>query len=348
MHNFDKYLIPPDASIQHALEKINGLVQNFTLFVFCENKILGTLTDGDIRRGLLSGFKLEKEVSAVMNERFYYLEQNTFLTSKIDEIKQLGIKLIPILDENKLLVDIIDLSVQKTLLPLTAVIMAGGVGQRLKPLTDSVPKPLLLVGNKPILEHSIDRLITFGIDNIYLSVNYLANQIIEYFENGSDKDISIKYIIEDMPYGTIGSLSNFQGYEHEHILLMNSDILTDLDFEDFFISYLNSNADMAVASVPYKIDVPYAVLETKDNKIISFKEKPTYNYYTNSGIYLIKKDLLNLIPQNTFFDATDFIEALLKLNKNVVSYEIRSYWLDIGKHEDYKKANEDIKHIQLK
>ncbi len=347
MPSYNKYLIHSDASIKLALEKINGLVQNFTLFVVCDNKILGTLTDGDIRRGLLLGLNLENKVSTVMNQQFYSLEKDVFSITQIELIKKLGIKLIPILDKNKLLVDIIDLSIQKTLLPLTAVIMAGGVGQRLKPLTDNIPKPLLHVGGKPIIEHLIDRLITFGIDNIFISVNYLADQIIDYFRNGSDKGIMINYIIEDVPHGTIGALSNCNTYPHDHILLMNSDILTDIDFEDFYTTYLNSNADMAVAAVPYKIDVPYAVLETRGNEIISFKEKPTYNYYTNSGIYLIKRELLNHIPKNTFFDATDFIDTLLKLNKKVISYEIRSYWLDIGKHEDYKKANEDIKHIQL-
>jgi dTDP-glucose pyrophosphorylase len=347
MDSYKKYLILPEATIKIALEIINELSQNFTLFVCKENKILGTLTDGDIRRGLLSGYSLNHEVSSIMNKQFYYLDSHSLSTSKVEEIKQLGIKLIPILDRENELVDFIDFSIQKTILPLTAIIMAGGVGQRLKPLTDNVPKPLLRVGSKPIIEHSIDRLITFGINNIYISVNYLANQIIEYFDNGFSKGVSINYIKEDKPCGTIGALSSFCDNSHNHILLMNSDILTDLDFADFYKSYLNSNADMAIAAVPYKINVPYAVLETLNNQLISFKEKPTYNYYTNSGIYLIKRELLDLIPQNTFFDATDFIDTLLSLNKKVVSYEIRSYWLDIGKHDDYKKANEDIKHIQL-
>jgi NDP-sugar pyrophosphorylase family protein len=225
--------------------------------------------------------------------------------------------------------------------------MAGGRGQRLSPLTDTIPKPLLKVGDKSIIQHNIDRLSFFGIDDFWISINYLGEIIKDQIGAGNEKNININYVNEQKPLGTIGAISNIDEFKHEHILITNSDILTNLDYEDFYLQFMNNNADMAVVTIPYEVKVPYAVLETKNSSIISLKEKPTYTYYSNAGIYLIKRDVLKYIPQGEFYNTTDLIETLIAKNKKVFSYPMLGYWLDIGNPEDFLKANNDIKNLKL-
>ena len=231
---------------------------------------------------------------------------------------------------------------------MKAVIMAGGKGTRLRPITFSIPKPLLPVGDKTIMGHNIDRLTEFGIDDFWFSVNYLGEKIQDFFGSGKQKNISISYVWENTPLGTIGAISKIDDLKHEDVLVTNSDILTNLDYEQFYLDFKNSKADLSIASIPYNVNVPYAVLEKDDNGLIkSFKEKPTYTYYSNAGIYLMKKSVLSLIPKNSFFNATDLIDLLITKNKKVVSFSVDGYWLDIGKHDDYKKAQIDIKKIKF-
>lgn len=330
------------------MSKLNELGNDLTLFVVnVDNQIKGVLTDGDIRRGLLNGFTIEDEVVNIMNYNFHYLKHQNYNIEKIEEYRKIGIKLLPVLNQNFEILEILNISKLKSILPIDVVIMAGGRGERLKPLTDTKPKPMLKIGDKPILEHNIDRLSMYGVKNIFITVRYLSNQIINYFQNGENKNLNIKYIEEELPLGTIGALSLIEEFKNDTILLMNSDVLTNLDFEDFFKSFINESAALSVAAVGYTINIPYAVLETKNRKVISLKEKPSYTYYSNAGIYLIKKDLIKLIPKNKFYNATEFMEQLIQNNEKVLSYQIMGYWLDIGKHEDYKKANEDIKNIKL-
>jgi NDP-sugar pyrophosphorylase family protein len=234
------------------------------------------------------------------------------------------------------------------MLPAAALIMAGGKGERLKPFTDTIPKPMLIVGDKPIIEHNIDRLISFGITEIFISVKYLKEQIMDYFGDGSTKGVSIKYIIEDTPLGTIGALSLIENIKHEDILVMNSDLLTNVDLEDFFEYYQSHSAEMAVASIPYVVNVPYAVLETNHHEVKSFIEKPSYTYYSNGGIYFLKFSLKSALKSNEFFDATDLMNFVIAKNQNaLVHYPLLCYWLDIGKHQDYIKAQDDIKHLNF-
>src|SRR5690606_2299613 len=179
-------------------------------------------------------------------------------------------------------------------------------------------------------------------------VNYLAEQLVEYFGDGSSKGIKISYVKEEKPLGTIGSILLVEDFEHEDIIVMNSDLLTNIDFADFYKTYKASGSDMAIATTSYNVDVPYAVLETREgNKIKSLKEKPRYTYYSNAGIYILHKRLLSMIPKNSFFDVTDLIDKLLEMDYNIISYPINGYWLDIGKHDDYRKAQEDIHHLKM-
>lgn len=349
MINYQKHIISHKANIKKALEQINVLgKENLTLFVIDEyEKLIGALTDGDIRRSFLEGITLNDSVEKCMFKDFRYLQKGKFDLSQIDLFREKGIKLIPIVDENFKLLRLINLDKQKSILPLDAVIMAGGRGKRLKPLTDSTPKPLLKVGEKPIIEYNIDRLIDYGIEYICLTINYLGEQLQDYFKDGNQKSISIDYAQENEPLGTAGALKLVPNLTQNAVLLMNSDILTSIDFEDFYRQFIQQDADMLVAAVPYQVNIPYGVLETQGNEIKALKEKPTYTYYSNAGIYILKKEALDEIPENQFFDATDLIEKLIQQNKKVMTYPLLAYWLDIGKPEDFEKAQQDIKHLNL-
>lgn len=265
----------------------------------------------------------------------------------IRQIKKKGIRLLPVLDKEGKIKRIIDFSQVKTVLPVDAVLMAGGRGERLRPLTDEVPKPLLKVGEKPIIEHNIDHLRYFGIKNFYLTIRYLADKIEKHCGNGNNKDISIQYLREKEPLGTIGAVSMIKKFAHDHVLIMNADLFTDIDLEDFYQDFLEKDADLSIATSPYNVDVPYAVLNLDQDVVKGFREKPSYTYHSNAGIYLIKRELLKTIPVNKSFNATDFIQALIDSGKKVIRYPIIGYWIDIGKPEDYQKVQEITKHIRL-
>ena len=346
-----KHIINLKESAREALRILSSINDNssLTLFVVDHNEILrGTVTDGDIRRGLLNNLEITQSIELFMNSNFKYIRNSSNNSVDLKKFKIQGVGLIPLLDEHNKLIEVIDLNKRKAALPITALIMAGGIGERLKPLTDTLPKPMLIIGEKPIIEHNIDRLISYGVKNFYISVRYLKEKIISYLGDGSSKGVKIYYIEEQNPLGTIGAITKLNQINHDDILVMNSDILTNIDFEDFYNSYKLQNSDMMLASIPYIVAVPYAVLNTKDQFIQSFEEKPNYTYYSNGGIYLMKFALKNKLVYDKFCNATDLMNILLQEKDNgLTHYPILGYWLDIGKHSDYLKAKEDIKHINL-
>jgi len=343
------HLISHNAIVKDALAALNSLgLEIMNLFVIDDDqKVLGSVTDGDIRRSLLKGQPLTESVTNVMNARFERLEKGAYTFSDLDRIRKKNIRLVPVLNYDGRLEKLIDLNRKKSLLPLDALIMAGGEGNRLRPMTAATPKPLLKIGNKPIIEYNIDRLIDYGIEHINISVRYLGHQLVDYFGDGKDKDASISYIWEDEPLGTLGALRLAPPAQRDAWLVMNSDLLTNIDFEDFYRCFIEQEADLAIATIPYHVKIPYAVLQTTNNQVLALQEKPTYTYYSNAGIYLLKKELANHIPGTGKYDATDLVEELIRTGKRVISYPILGYWLDIGKPEDFVKAQEDIKHLNL-
>lgn len=332
-----------------ALDKLNNVPDNLTLFVLNElNQLTGALTDGDIRRGLLKGLSVDDTVEHFMFRDFKYLLNNEFTLDQIRELKKKRIKLVPLVDDGMRIIRLIDLVKYKSVLPLDVLIMAGGKGERLRPLTEHLPKPLLKVGDSPILEHNLRHIAKYGIQKINLSVNYLGHMIEDYFGNGNQMDLELSYIHEDQALGTIGSASLIKDISHDQLLVMNADVLTNIDLEDFFSDYKEQQAMMAVASVPYKVSMPFAVLETSDNRVLSFSEKPEYTYYTNAGIYLINKNLLSRIPKNSVYHATDLMQNVLDNKEKLVQYSIHGLWMDIGRKEDYERAQHEIKHLYTK
>jgi NDP-sugar pyrophosphorylase family protein len=327
---------------------LNELSQDAILFVVDENnKLIGSLTDGDVRRGLLNDFKLESKIDEIIQSNPRFIRKGNYDIQKIIEYREEDYRVIPVLDEHNIVINVINFRFLKSYLPIDAVIMAGGRGQRLQPLTDVTPKPLLKVGDKPIMEHNLNRLAMFGIDDFWVSLKYLGEQIEAYFGSGMQKNINIKYVWENEPLGTIGAVAQISNFQHDYVLVTNSDLLTNIDYEQFFLEFIMQDADLAVLTIPYQVAIPYAVLETEKGEVKSFKEKPTYTYYSNGGIYLMKKEMTHLIPPNKFYNATDLMEDLIKRNKKIISFPFSGYWLDVGKHEDFEKAQTDINNIKF-
>lgn len=346
MKDFQKYIIQDSATIKDALIALNNLSSDvLTLFVLNnEGCMVGTVTDGDIRRKLVDNISLIDPVSLAMQKDFQYLNGEKLDVEKIKKLKERNITLLPCLNTDRKILSVINLKKKASILPIDAVLMAGGKGERLRPLTENVPKPLLKVGEKSIIDYNIDRLISYGVEHISVTVNYLKEQIEDHFKKERE-GIKIECVREPRFLGTIGSIQFVETFHNDTILLMNSDLFTNIDYEDFYIHFINNDADMSVAAVPYSVNIPYGIFELEGREIQGVKEKPIYNYYANAGIYLIKKKHLDKIPKDTFFNATDFMEALIKEGHRVIRFPLMGYWIDIGKHEDYRKAQDLVKHL---
>lgn len=343
------FLISDSETLLDALRKIdeNSSLISKILFVKNERKeIIGSISDGDCRRSLIKGITLDSKVKEIMNKNFTFLRKGKYEIETIQKIRNLNFKYVPELNEDNTLSSIRDFTDGKSYIPVDAVLMAGGKGERLRPLTLETPKPLLKVADKPIIDYNIENLMQYGIDNINVTVNYLGEQLEQHFAepvNGQQ----IKCIREGKFLGTIGSLDIIKDWHNDTILLMNSDLFTNIDFESFYIHYKKHNADMSVAAVPYNVSIPYGIFEVENTREIKgVKEKPSYYYYANAGIYLIKRELLSLIPKDTFYNATDFMDKLIELGKKVIRFPIAGYWIDIGKPEDFKNVQEFARNIR--
>lgn len=342
-----KYLIHHSSSIIEALKQLNQLhsISMTLCAVDDEDRMVGTLTDGDVRRALIKGISPESEIREIINRDFKSITDITDIKG-LRLLRANGISLIPILDTGNHIVNIVDLTEYKSAIPVDAVLMAGGKGERLRPLTLDTPKPLLKIGDRAIIDRNIDRLIDFGVKNISVTVNYLREKLIDHYSEPKDNGISIDCVSEKQFFGTIGALKLVKEFHNDTILVMNSDLLTDIDYEDFYLHFKEHDAMMSAAAVPYTISVPYGIFNLEGRNIQGVAEKPVYNLYANAGIYLIKKEALKYIPEEQVFNATDLIEALVSDGKKVIRYPLTGLWIDIGTPEEYRKAQELIKHLK--
>ena len=341
------HLINKNITMLDALSCICALApEPLVLFVLDdENKMVGTLTDGDTRRALIKGASTNDKVDTIMHRDFNYMKVEELGNVKeLKRQKELQMKLVPVLDKDMHIVEIINLEKYKTRLPIDAVLMAGGKGERLRPLTEKTPKPLLHVGDKAIIDHNIDRLINYGVKHINVTVNYLGEQLEEHFKEPKD-DVKVQTVREPKYLGTIGSIRFVKEFFNDTILVMNSDLFTNINYEDFYLHFLEHDAVMSVAAVPYTVSIPYGIFDLDGRDIQGLIEKPTYNYYANAGIYLIKRSALDEIPEDAFFNATDLIEKLIAKNKKVIRFPLNGTWIDIGNPQEYQKANELFKHL---
>ena len=344
-----KHIISKDKTLLEALTQINSLYPDpLVLFVIDDNnRMVGTLTDGDSRRALIAGASVKDRAEKVMHRDFNFMRSDDVTNVlELRHQKEMNMKLVPILDDEHHIVDIVDLEKYKTRLPVDAVMMAGGKGERLRPLTEKTPKPLLPVGEKAIIDHNVDRLISYGVQHISVTVNYLKEQIEDHykeFRNG----VRIMTVREPKYLGTIGSIRFVPKFYNDTVLLMNSDVFTNIDYEDFFLHFQHHDAEMSVAAIPYDVSIPYGILDLDGRNVQGLLEKPKYNYYANAGIYLIKRRALDEIPVDTFFNATDLIEKLIGEGKKVIRYPLNGTWIDIGNPQEYQKAKDLVKHLYL-
>ena len=347
MIELNTYCIPQTATIREALKRINETSgRGQMLFVLNdEQQVVATLSDGDIRRGLIAGHELNESIDQIMFRNFRYLQNGKVDITLLRQFREQQLPIVPILDKEGRLCDIINLCKQKSLLPIDAVIMAGGKGERLRPLTEKIPKPLLSVGDKAIIDHNVDRLIQYGVEHISVTTNYLAEQLEEHYKEPHE-GVLVECVREPKFLGTMGAVRLVKEFHNDVVLVMNSDLFTDIDFEDMYLHFLDNNADMSIAAVPYTVSIPYGICDLDGRDVKGIVEKPTYNYYANAGIYMLRREVINMIPENEFYNATDLIDALVKNGNKVIRYPLKGTWIDIGTLSEYQKANDLAKHMK--
>jgi len=352
MKNIENILVKETDTIECAVRAIQEGHEGIALVVDNNKKLLATITDGDIRRAILNKIEIGSPISRLLLSR----GENhpcpivaSIDTSNDELLKMMEkdlIRQIPLLNKNESVVDIAllnDLLEEERTLPLTAIIMAGGRGERLMPLTKNMPKPMLEIDQTPLLHRIVEQLKNNGISNIFMATNYRAEIIKDYFKDGSNHGVKIGYIDEQEPLGTAGALGLFSSEENRPILVINGDILTQLNFHLMYDFHNNHNSDLTMGVRIYETEIPYGVIETDDIRVKSLKEKPVHASIVNAGIYILNYDMLQFVPKNKFFNMTDLIEVLLKEGKTVISFPIQEYWLDIGHPADYTRAKTDVK-----
>lgn len=344
----NNHIINSEATLIEALAQLNRLTdRSLTLFVVeADRRLVGSLTDGDIRRALLSGFSLQSAVTDACRKQCCCVKQGSIDPSRLRAFRENGITLIPVVNEQDMIADTIDLRHRRTVLPLRALLMAGGKGERLRPATLTTPKPLLEIEGKAIIDYNVEALAECGISDITVSTGYLAEKVENHFAKPV-AGISVKCIREQMPLGTIGAASMLPPGGSGLTLVMNSDLLTTVSFEDMYIRHRDSGADATVAVVPYQVSVPYAILTIDaDNPdtVTAIEEKPSYSYYANAGIYIFSDRALAALPTDRRTDATDLLEQIIAGGGKVTYYPIKGTWIDVGSPVDFLQAAELIKH----
>ena len=347
MNDIEKIKIAATSTIEKSLSVINSGAVKIALVVDTDNKLLGTLSDGDIRRGLLRKKLLNETIEDVYFKNPTTANKGASKEDLLHLCLVNGISQVPIVDEDRKVIDlfIIDDGLQKKQHENHVVLMVGGLGTRLRPLTENTPKPMLKVGGKPILETIVKRFVDDGFTNITMCLGYKSNVIQDYFRDGGSFGANIDYIVEEERMGTAGALTLLEKRLDNPFFVMNGDLLTNINFEkmlDFHVEH-NSKATMCVRE--YDIEVPYGVVNVANENITSIIEKPIQRFFVNSGIYLLEPDCIDLIPDNKFYDMPTLFEELIAAKEKIISFPLQEYWLDIGRVADYEKANAEYHDI---
>ena len=336
MKNIQNIKLTVNATIKESLQIIDGGAMQIALVVDENDMLLGTLTDGDIRRGLLKGLDLNSSIESIIFK--------TPTIAKISDTKEeilnlaLSKKLhqIPIVDDNGKILGIQEIE---------ELIKPKGKTTRLRPLTENTPKPMLKVGNKPILQTIVEKFAEYGYVNIVMCVNYKSHIIQDYFGDGSIFGVNIEYILEEQRMGTAGALSLLNEKPTEPFFVMNGDLLTNVNFEHLHDFHIANNSMGTMCVREYDFQVPYGVVNIDGSHILSIEEKPTHKFFVSAGIYMLSPDVLEYIPENQFYDMPTLFEKIISEKQNAISFPLREYWLDIGRIEEYKKANEEYDEV---
>lgn len=355
MCKIEPYLVSPESTILQAIARIDRNGKGIVLVVDTENRLLGTISDGDIRRAILKGVNLDLPVQTLLEQR-QKAGGHTPVTAPVGEsdadllhlMNKMGIRQIPVVDPDGRVRDMAFMSdlIREYELPLTAVVMAGGFGTRLRPLTDNTPKPMLHVGDRSILERTIEQLKKTGIHHISVTTHYKPEAIYEHFGNGEDFGVNITYVCEDQPLGTAGALGLIDITE-DPLLVINGDILTRADFRAMLKYHREHDAYLTVGVCRYDVQVPYGVIQCEGADVLGVSEKPKAQFLVNAGIYLLEPKVRQYIPDGQKFDMTDLIQSLIHAHCRVVSFPIVEYWLDVGRPGDYQQAQEDVQNGRI-
>ena len=343
MKNIQNLKITKNYSLREALKIISDGAIKIALIVDKSNKLLGTLTDGDIRRGLLKGLSIDSSVKNVMSSNPTTVTKNNTNEEILKIALEKGLYQLPVVDKNKKILEIrlIDELIKPKEKNNKVILMVGGNGKRLMPLTKNNPKPMLNVGGKPILLDIVHKFSKHGYKNIIMCTYYKSNIIQNFFEDGSRFGVKIKYIKEEKKMGTAGALSLIKEKLKEPFFVMNGDLLTNIDFNQM-LNFHHENKSFATMAVrEYQTEIPYGVVKIKNSKATSILEKPINKYFVNAGIYLLDPKCAKLIQKNKQIDMPIFLNKIISKKKKVVCFPIPEYWLDIGKLNDYKKAQLD-------
>ncbi len=347
MMDWNKVLVSPFTPIKEVIQIIDASALQIALVSDEKKRLLGTVTDGDVRRAILKGVPLENVIKDIMNASPITASEH----QKQDEILELmrltKIRHLPIVGNDGEIIDI--RTIDDFIVPVKkdnwVVLMAGGLGTRLSPLTDEVPKPLLKVGSRPILETIISTFIKQGFLKFYLSVNYKADMIIDYFGDGSQFGAEIKYIYENKRMGTAGALSLLPEKPKKPIIVMNGDLLTKVDFS-LLMNFHDQNHSLGTMCVrEFDYQIPYGVVKLNEQKLIGIEEKPIQKSFVSAGIYVLSPGALDFVPADEFYDMPKLFEKLIDKNKSTCVFPIREYWLDIGRTEDYNRANQEFEEV---
>jgi len=333
--------ITQNTNMRETLECLEKSAQQIALVIDNRDKLLGVVTDGDIRRAILKGLDMNSVAADFMAPRPMFAKPEESRDMILNRMRSESLHHMPVLDEDGTLVDLV-LFENKESLPNNIVLMAGGSGLRLRPLTDDIPKPMLHVGNRPILETIIDQIHSFGFKNFHISINYLGEKIEKYFNDGSQWGISIKYLKEQKPLGTAGALSLLELSSNDPIIVMNSDLLTKLDFKQLLDFHNTHTSPLTVCVRDYNYVLPYGVIKVEGQTLLDIKEKPQKKELVNAGIYVLDHDVLDLITSEKPVDMTDIISHLTKKNDRPCVYPIHEYWIDIGHKQDFKRAEDEF------
>jgi dTDP-glucose pyrophosphorylase len=346
--NWKKVVVNNNLSIKECLVKLNQTRSQILIVSSTKGILKGTITDGDIRRGLINGFKLSSNIEKIYNHNPFFLNENSNIKKFYKYINDYTIKIIPIINKKRVLIGAYDTGrkINYAQLQNKIIIMAGGKGERLKPLTNEIPKPMVKINGKPILEKIILNCQNSGFENFFLSVNYFKKQIKDYFGNGKNLNIKIDYLEEKKPLGTVGSVSIIKNTilkKKEPFIVINGDIVANFDLKEILDFHNSKKASLTIVSRIYQIQNQYGIIKTnKLNKVNSINEKPIYNSEILAGIYIIDHKLISLIPTNKKFDMTDLINTILKKKKNIFSYKIDNYWYEIGNINQYNNLLEQM------
>lgn len=343
--NWKKALISESASIHDAISAIEESVMQICLVVDDEQRLLGTVTDGDIRRAILSGLDMDTPASKIMNIKPHTARESESRDNLLDIMTNGLIRQIPIVDTNNQvtnLVHIDELLSEQARKPNWIVLMAGGLGTRLRPLTNDRPKPLVSVGNKPLLETIIETFVQQNFHRFYLSINYKAEMIKNHFADGAKWNADIHYLEENQRLGTAGPLSLIPEIPNEPLIVMNSDLLTRVNFQQLLDYHTQQESKATMCVREYDFQVPFGVVSMENNQITGIDEKPVHNFFVNAGIYVLEPEVLKFIEKDDMLDMTQLFERIINDGEKTAAYPIHEYWLDIGQIGDYERANADF------